>query len=251
MYKAIIIEDEALARQRLRYLLEAHHNTISIIGESDTGKAGIDMANQTRPDVIFLDVHLPDMYGFDVLKALDIQPMIIFTTAYSDYAVQAFDVFSIDYLVKPFDAIRFQKTIDKISKFQQLYPIPDYERLATLFFESQRKPKQTTLAVRSGQKFLLIDFEDITHLKADDKYVTVTTSNSKSYLCDKSLGTLEDVLPDDFIRIHRSIIINKTWVAEIHRYFKGRLMLVLDDKDRTSVVTSDSYTQAVREKLNL
>ncbi|MFN8339089.1 MAG: response regulator [Saprospiraceae bacterium] len=103
MYKAIIIEDEALARQRLMYLLEAHHNNaISIIGESDTGKAGIDMANQTRPDVIFLDVHLPDMYGFDVLKALDIQPMIIFTTAYSDYAVQAFDVFSIDYLVKAF-----------------------------------------------------------------------------------------------------------------------------------------------------
>lgn len=251
MYKAIIIEDELLARQRLKYLIADHLDTISLVGESDAGKTGIALANQMRPDVLFLDVHLPDMHGFDVLKSLDFQPMVIFTTAYADYAVQAFDVFSVDYLVKPFDAARFQKAIDKISKFQHLAPNPDYERLAKLFFESQRKPKQTSLAVRSGQKFLLIDFEDIILLKADDKYVMVTTSNSKSYLCEKSLSTLEEILTDDFIRVHRSVIINKTWIAEIHRYFKGRLMLVLDDKERTSVITSDSYTQAVKDRLNL
>ena len=120
-----------------------------------------------------------------------------------------------------------------------------------MFFGAQRKPKQTSLAVKSGHKILLIDYEDITHLKADDKYVTVSLTDNKSYLCEKSLGILEENLPDHFIRLHRSYIINKTWIAEIHRYFKGRLMLVIDDKERTTVITSESYTHTVKSVLGL
>lgn len=232
-------------------MLGQHQQTISLLGQADTGKAAIEMTKQLRPDVLFLDIHLPDMNGFEVLQALDYHPMVIFTTAYAEYAVQAFEVFSVDYLVKPFDDLRFKKAIDKINQFQHLVPAPDYAKMATLFFEAQRKPKQTSLAVKSGHKILLIDYEDITHLKADDKYVTVSTATNKTYLCEKSMGTLEESLPDHFIRVHRSYIINKTWIAEIHRYFKGRLMLVLDDKDRTAVITSDSYTQDVKDALGL
>ncbi len=251
MYTAIIIEDEYPARLRLQDMLGQHQQTISLLGQADTGKAAIDMTKQFHPDVLFLDIHLPDMNGFEVLQALDYHPMVIFTTAYSEYAVQAFEVFSVDYLVKPFDNLRFKKAIDKISQFQHLVPVPDYAKMATLFFEAQRKPKQTSLAVKSGHKILLIDYEDITYLKADDKYVTVSTATNKTYLCEKSLGMLEENLPDQFIRVHRSYLINKTWIAEIHRYFKGRLMLIIDDKDRTTIITSDSYTQIVKSVLGL
>lgn len=232
-------------------MLGQHQQTISLLGQVDTGKAAIDMTKQFHPDVLFLDIHLPDMNGFEVLQALDYHPMVIFTTAYAEYAVQAFEVFSVDYLVKPFDDLRFKKAIDKISQFQHLVPVPDYAKMATLFFEAQRKPKQTSLAVKSGHKILLIDYEDITYLKADDKYVTVSTATNKTYLCEKSLGMLEENLPDQFIRVHRSYLINKTWIAEIHRYFKGRLMLIIDDKDRTTIITSDSYTQIVKSVLGL
>lgn len=251
MYTSIIIEDEYPARLRLEQMLGQHQDNIKLLGQADTGKAAIEMTKKCRPDVLFLDIHLPDMNGFGVLQALDYHPMVIFTTAYAEYAVQAFEVFSVDYLVKPFDDVRFKKAIDKISQFQNLIPVPDYAKMATLFFEAQRKPKQTSLAVKSGHKILLIDYEDITHLKADDKYVTVSTATNKTYLCEKSLGTLEESLPDYFIRVHRSYIINKTWIAEIHRYFKGRLMLVIDDKERTTVITSESYTHAVKAVLGL
>lgn len=251
MYTAIIIEDEYPARLRLEQMLGQHQDNIKLLGQADTGKAAIEMTKIYRPDVLLLDIHLPDMNGFDVLQALDYHPMVIFTTAYAEYAVQAFEVFSVDYLVKPFDDLRFKKAIDKINQFQHLVPAPDYAKMATLFFEAQRKPKQTSLAVKSGHKIILIDYEDITHLKADDKYVTVSTATNKTYLCEKSMGTLEESLPDHFIRVHRSYIINKTWIAEIHRYFKGRLMLVIDDKERTTVITSESYTHAVKSVLGL
>lgn len=251
MYKAIIIEDEYPARLRLQHMLEQHQDLINLLGQADTGKAAIDMTKILRPDVIFLDIHLPDMNGFEVLQALDYHPLVIFITAYAEYAVQAFEVFSVDYLVKPFDDLRFKKAIDKISQFQHLAPEPDYAKMAKLFFDAQRKPKQTTLAVKSGHKILLIDYEDITHLKADDKYVTVSTATNKTYLCEKSLATLEESLPEYFIRVHRSYIINKTWIAEIHRYFKGRLMLVIDDKERTTVITSESYTHTVKSVLGI
>lgn len=251
MYTAIIIEDEYPARLRLEQMLSHHQDSIKLLGQADTGKAAIEMTKIYRPDVLFLDIHLPDMNGFGVLQALDYHPLVIFTTAYAEYAVQAFEVFSVDYLVKPFDDVRFKKAIDKISQFRHLVPVPDYAKMATLFFEAQHKAKQTSLAVKSGHKILLIDYEDITHLKADDKYVTVSTATNKTYLCEKSLGTLEESLPDYFIRVHRSYIINKTWIAEMHRYFKGRLMLVIDDKERTTVITSESYTHAVKSVLGL
>ncbi|MBK9565232.1 MAG: LytTR family DNA-binding domain-containing protein [Saprospiraceae bacterium] len=251
MYKAIIIEDEYPARLRLQYILSMHQDTILLCGAADTGRDGIALIKSHHPDIIFLDIHLPDMNGFKVLSALDYHPMVIFTTAYAEYAIQAFEVFSVDYLVKPFDEDRFRKAIEKIGHFARQTHQPDYLQLAELFFKAQIKPKQTTIAVKSGQKILLIDFEDITHIKADDKYVTISLADNKTFLCEKSLAMLTDVLPDNFIRVHRSYIINKTWIAEIHRYFKGRLMLVLDDKDRTAVITSDSYTQDVKAALGL
>lgn len=251
MYTAIIIEDEYPAILRLKHMVSLHSDAITLLTHADTGRAGIDSVNKLRPDVIFLDIHLPDMTGFEVLNALDYHPMVIFTTAYAEYAVQAFEVFSVDYLVKPFEESRFRKAIEKIAHFKQIESPPDYAKMATLFFEAQRKPKQTSLAVKSGNKILLIDFEDITHFKADDKYVTVSLPDNKSYLSEKSLSTLEQILPEQFIRIHRSYIINKVWIAEIHRYFKGRLMLVLDDKQRTTLITSDGYTQQVKEALGL
>ena len=253
MLKAIIIEDEYPARLRLMHLLEGYLDKIILCGYADTGQGALTLIQSQRPEVIFLDIHLPDMKGFDVLKALDYNPMVIFTTAYLDYAVKAFEVYSIDYLVKPFDQERFGLAMAKLFSFSPHNYIekPDYKKLAELFYQTQKKPALSSLAVRSGNKILLIDYEDITLIKAEDKYSLIRLENGKSFLCEKSLAKLEELLPDDFIRVHRSFIVNKVWITEIHRYFKGRLMIVIDDKDRTSIVTSESYTKQVKSILGL
>ena len=251
MYTAIIIEDEYPVRLRMHHMLSLHQDTITLCGIADTGHEAITMIKTHHPIILFLDIHLPDINGFKVLSALNYQPMVIFTTAYAEYAVQAFEAFAVDYLVKPFDEERFKKAIMKVSHFTKQNQALDYVKLEEFFLKAQNKPKQTTIAVKSGQKILLIDFEGITHLKADDKYVTLSLVDNKTYLSEKSLAMLDEILPDYLIRIHRSYIVNKTWIAEIYRYFNGRLMLVLDDKDRTTIITSDSYTHDVKIALGL
>ncbi|MGB4958781.1 MAG: LytTR family DNA-binding domain-containing protein [Saprospiraceae bacterium] len=252
-YKAIIIDDELPARVRLAALTLKHKDKINIVAEADSGHQAIQMIIRHKPDLLFLDIHLPDMNGFEVLKSLDYHPFIIFTTAYQEYAIKAFEVYSVDYLVKPIEESRFGMAIHKLTNFYSSSPHQhiDYNVLAQAFHKSIAKPKQTTLAVKSGTKYVLIDHEDICFLKAEDKYVLVCTKDGKSYFCDKSLGALEENLPPTFLRAHRSYIIHQSWIAEIHRYFKGRLMLVMDDVQRTTIITSDSYTPSLKATLGI
>lgn len=251
MFTTILIDDENPARLRLKKLLEAHTKTIKIIGEADFGKDAIERIEAQRPQLLFLDIQLPDMSGFDILKQLTYRPLVIFSTAYEQYALEAFESYSIDYLVKPFDADRFAKAIQKLEKFGDKQATTNFQELEKLFQQLKPKQKSFALPVKIGDRILLIDYEDITHFQSEDKYTRVFTKNGKKYLGDWSLSQLEKELPEQFLRVHRSCIVNKTAILEIRKYFKGKLILILEDLEKTSVTTGSTFSEKVKVELGL
>ena len=251
MYQTIIIDDEQPARLRLKRLLSNYPNKITVVAEADCGRQAIEQIEQHQPDVIFLDIQMPDMTGFEVLAALTYQPLVIFTTAYEQYAIQAFENYSIDYLVKPFGAARFEKAIQKLEKFGQQAQVVDYGKLEQLVKELKPIKTTTTFPVKVGDKIILIDFQNIAYFQAEDKYVRVFDKKGKSYLGDWSLGQLAKELPSLFIRVHRSYIVNKEMIGEIRKFFKGKFVLTLRDERRTSITTGGTYSEVVGQLLKL
>ncbi|MDB4727873.1 LytTR family DNA-binding domain-containing protein [Saprospiraceae bacterium] len=251
MFTTFIIDDENPARLRIKKLLEAYTDKIEVVGEADCGKDAITKIEKLRPEVLFLDIQLPDMTGFEILRNLTYRPLVIFSTAYEQYAVQAFESYSIDYLVKPFDAVRFAKSIEKLEKFGKESPQNNFQDLEKLMEQFQPKQKSYALPVQIGDRILLVDFEDITHFQAENKYTRVITKSGKKHLSDTSLGQLDKELPEQFLRVHRSFIINKMAILEIRKYFKGKLILILEDKERTAVTTGETYSKKVRQALGI
>jgi len=247
-YKAVIVEDEAPARRLLNELLAEHKSTIHLSGEADNGSAAIALINELRPDVVFLDIHLPDMLGLDVLKELDYKPFVIFTTAYDEYAIKAFDALSVDYLLKPLKEDRIARALSKLQHFANgtgSHPVwNNFESLLN-GFRPQREIK--TLSVKKGTKFTLVQLSDITYFEAYDKYTFVHTANGQKLFCDHMLAVLEEKLSDDFIRLQKSYIVNKQKITEIHKYSNNRYTLILNNKDFTRIVTGPSYLNIVRE----
>lgn len=251
MLNAFIVEDEHLASSRLQKMLATYPNNLSLIGEANQGETAILEIEKLRPDVLFLDIQLPDMTGFEVLDKLTYQPFIIFTTAYEQYAIQAFDTFAVDYLVKPFRSERFKRAIDKLLKFGQDKTSANLENLEQIIHPKEKKITAFSLPIKLGDRILLIDYEDITHLKAEEKYIRVFTNNGKSYLSDGSLGKLKERLPSNFIRVHRSYIINQSCIKEARKFFKGKLILVLNDREETAITTGETYSSKIRKLLGL
>ncbi len=251
MIKAIIIDDEKLAREGIRQLLNANPRSFSILAEANTAHAAIQQIEKHVPELIFLDIQLPDMSGLEMLDHLSYQPKIIFTTAYQKYAIEAFEKMSIDYLVKPITQDRFDKAIEKFEKFGGNENKSDYNSIVRLLKNSHKKPIRSSLPIKKENKILLIDFDEITHLKAEDKYVNVCIESGKSFLTEKSLTELEDKLSEQFMRVHRSYIVNLDKIFEIEKYFKGTLILTLDDKQKTKLKTGETYSRKVKEKLGL
>lgn len=251
MYQTIIIDDEQPARLRLKRLLSNHSDKINWVAEADCGRQAIELIEQHQPNVIFLDIQMPDMTGFEVLAALTYQPLVIFTTAYEQYAIQAFENYSIDYLVKPFGAARFDKAIQKLEKFGQRSTTLDYSKLEQLVKELKPTKETTTFPVKVGDKIILIDFQNIAYFQAEDKYVRVYDKKGKSYLGDWSLGQLVEELPSNFLRVHRSYVVNKEMIGEIRKFFKGKFILTLKDEQRTSITTGGTYTDKIKKLLKL
>lgn len=246
-----IVEDEYPARLRLERMLQAY-DWIQIVGSADTGRKAVRLLEQQRPDLVILDIHLPDFDGFDVLKALDYAPMVIFATAYEEYAIKAFEAHSIDYIIKPFKQERLDKALEKMKNFsdgvQSVFNINENQELSTLF---KTEKKISMLPVRVGNKLKLIDLNDVFYIKAEDKYAMLFQRDGRKYFCDKSLAQLEEILPTSFIRVHRSFIVHKEKIISIERIIKGRWLLTMDDESSTSIRTSDSYKDEFKRQLNL
>jgi two-component system LytT family response regulator len=248
LYKAVIVEDEAPARRLLNELLAGHRELIHLSGEAYNGSDAVALINELKPDLIFLDIQLPDMLGLDVLKQLVYHPYVIFTTAYDEYAIKAFDALSVDYLLKPLKEDRIVRALNKLQHFAGCSsPYPPWNSFE-LPVNGYSLPKEIrTLSVKKGAKFTLVQLSDIIYFEASDKYTYVHMASGQKLFCDHMLAILEEKLSDDFIRVQKSYIVNKKKIVEIHKYSNNRYTLVLNNRDFTRIVTGPSYLQVIKQ----
>jgi two-component system, LytTR family, response regulator len=251
LFKAVIVDDEPPAIRLLTGMLNKFHSFIQIVGEANNGAKAIALINSVHPDLVFLDIHLSDMLGFEVIRNLTCKPYFIFTTAYDAYAMKAFDELSIDYLLKPIKEGRLGKALDKLQKFVNgpLQP-PGYpmENLAHPF---KVKREIKTLSVKKGHKFTLIQLDEILYLRAQDKYANIFLTNGQKIFCDFMLMALEEKLSGNFIRVQKSFIVNRDKVLEIHKYSNNRFTLVLNDRAMTRIVTGPSYFEIIKDSFGV
>jgi two-component system LytT family response regulator len=247
-WKTIIIDDEQLARKRLVRLLEPFEE-IDIIGEAVNGQDGLEKIERLLPELIFLDIEMPVYNGFEMLRRLKHQPKVVFTTAYDQYAIKAFEEETIDYLLKPVETERLEKTIKKLQ--QTRFQPPSNLPLELLMKQLSVKKEIKTLTVKIGDKILLIKLDSIIFIDAEDKYVFLHTIDSKKHLTDFTIGSLEEKLPDQFVRIHRGYIINTEYIKEIRRGFNGSFVFVMKDVQNTRLTSSRSSGEMLRERFNI
>jgi two-component system LytT family response regulator len=244
--KAFIVEDEVPAMIRMKEIIKSSPQDISICGEASIGEVAIQKINKLRPDVIFLDIQLPDINGFEVLAKITCSPYVIFTTAYSEHALKAFEYHSIDYLIKPIEQEKFNSALKKLEDIK-VKSTQDVFQNMDHFMQMVQKPKSTTLAVKERDRIMLLNLDEIAYFEADDKYVNVCCANGKRHLLSKSLSQLELELPPQFHRIQRSFIVNQNYVVELERHFKGRFVLKLIDQKKTTIKTGEMYLSKVKE----
>ncbi len=246
--KAVIIEDEMPARELLKAYL-AKESDIEIAEECENGFEGIKAIAKHHPDLIFLDVQMPKLTGFEMLELLDEFPQIIFTTAYDQYAIKAFELNAVDYLMKPFSKERFSQAIEKARK-----RISDKENSETTVKTLVKKVKEEAgtidrIFVKTGSRIDVIPVSEIIRIDAQDDYAEIITKN-KSYLKKETMNFLEKNLPRaNFIRVHRSSIINSDYMEKIEKYGKESYIVVLKDGSRVNV--SKSRIKELRSTLGI
>lgn len=250
-FKAIVIDDEPAARRLMKTLLLEHRDIVEVIGEAGNGRDAIAAIEELKPDVIFLDIQMPDLTGFEVIDRLKVKPNIIFTTAYEQYAIKAFETFSIDYLLKPIKEERLEQSIAKLKQFGRLAQPIDLAGLQEIIRQFQVPQKATALPIKTGDRINLIRFENISYMEANDKYVFIYTSEGQKHITDQSLTALEEKLPADFYRIQKSYIINKNKIKEMHRHFNSRYLFIMDDKAASRLTSGRTYHDAIREEFGL
>lgn len=250
-FKALVIDDEPAARRLMKSLLDDYRDTVEVIGEAGTGEEAVARIEALQPDLIFLDIQMPDLTGFEVLERLKHRPNVIFTTAYEQYAIKAFENFSIDYLLKPIKEERLERSIQKLKEFGKINTEMKTGELQELIKHLKAPPRATALPIRAGDRITLIRFEQITYLEAEDKYVYIYTQEGQKYLTDQTLTVLAEKLPENFFRIQKSYIINKDKIREMHRHFNGRYLFVMEDKAATRLTSGRTYYDEIRDSFGL
>ena len=229
--RTIIVDDEPLAREGIRLLL-ATDPEIDVVGEAGNGLDAVAAIRQFEPDLAFLDIQMPGMNGFDVLASLgrDELPAVVFVTAYDRYALRAFEVHALDYLLKPYDDDRFFMALEKAKQQLRLAEVSALsERLRGLLETYEAPPKRVSrLAIKSSGRVVFLDVDDIDWIEAADYYVQLHVGD-KSYLHRQSMTSLEKQLdPESFLRIHRSAIVHRDRIRELRHQGRRELVVVLD-----------------------
>lgn len=244
----IIIDDEKLARELLMEFLEPFSD-IEIVAECSNGKDAIDKIESLKPQLIFLDVQMPGMDGFDVLESIEHKPYVIFTTAYDQYAIKAFDKNAIDYLLKPLDEERFNVAVNRAFERIKADESNVEELISSIrgTIENTDGKFSTHLFVQKSEKLLNIEVKNIIHLEASGDY-TVLSTKTDQFLSSSGIGKLEGKLdPEVFIRIHRSTIINLNYLKEIEKHFNGGLIVKMENGK--SFPVSRTYAKEIRKKV--
>ena len=239
----LIVDDEPLARDRIREMLK-DHPALEVSGEARNGREASEFITRLDPDLVFLDVQMPDLNGFDVLQNLNIKrmPLIIFVTAFDQHAIRAFDVHAIDYLTKPFDRKRFAEALERANIFLQGSKEPDTERLLKVLQDIKAGPRYLErFAIKNGETIFFVRAEEVDAIEAQGNYVRLNLGNS-SHLLRETLSNVEaQVDPQIFVRIHRQTIVNINRVKELQTWARGEYRVVLQNGSHYSL--SRGYRQ--------
>ena len=270
---ALIIDDEQLAREELKYLLD-QVGGVDVVAQGANGIEAVDLIEEHHPDMVFLDVQMPGLDGFAAIERLmehkrtreaaggeaEALPQIVFATAYDQYAVRAFDVNAVDYLLKPFDRTRVEQAVERVrgrltGNAPGSQPESQIDALLRLLKRPQgasRAPQPAKLIVQAQNRLLLIDQAEICFAAIDDGVIRVVTQNFEGQSKCRTLEELLDQLdPALFWRAHRGFVVNINHIREVVPWFKSSYQLRMDDKRQTEIPVSRNQTKRLRELFNL
>jgi two-component system, LytTR family, response regulator len=240
--RAVIVDDEPLARRRIRNLL-AEAEDVEVVAECANGREAIQAVEESPPDLLFLDIQMPELDGFDVLQAIGVGhvPVVIFVTAYDQFALRAFEAHALDYLLKPFDDERFEAALERTRERIRQQQRGDLDRRLRALLEEVRGDRGylQRLAVPTGHRSLFIRTEEIDWIEAERNYIRLHVGG-RSYLLRENLGRIEAALdPAKFCRIQRSTIVNIDRIQAVESLFRGEYLVVLHDG--TKLTSGRSY----------
>jgi DNA-binding LytR/AlgR family response regulator len=254
MIKAYLVDDERPAIERLSRMLQAT-GRVEILGSSTDPAEALAALSSIRPDVLFLDIRMPELSGFQLLAELANPPLVVFTTAYDEYALDAFRADTIDYLLKPIEPEQLDRALAKAERFNR--NAEDYDlrtligRIASTLPVHRKGSRLTHLASRAGRKVNVIDLDDVTHLYSQDK-LTFAATRGKVHVIDQSIAELEEKLdPARFIRIHRAVILNLDHLHDLHAGFGGRMIARLEGPARIELTVSRARVRSLKDRLGL
>jgi two-component system LytT family response regulator/two-component system response regulator LytT len=251
----IIVDDEQLARDELSYLLR-EITDLEIIGQGKNGVEAVNLIKESSPDLVFLDVQMPGLDGFGVIKKLLEKkiplPNIIFSTAFDQYAVKAFEVSALDYILKPFDKKRVFQAVEKARKTQESEAAPS-EKLDTLVkLLEQQQPQTSKVLLKANNRLFLVDQKEICFASIEDGVITVVAQNMEGQ---SNCRTLEELLTSLdgklFWRAHRSYLVNINRIKEVVPWFKSSYQIRMDDKKQTEIPVSRAQTRRLRDLFGL
>lgn len=240
-FKTLIVDDERLAREEMKNVLKDFVE-IEVIGEAQNGEEALRLIDELNPDLIFLDINMPGMNGFELLKSLDFIPNVIFVTAYDEYAIKAFEVSALDYLLKPIDPDRLAEAIAKLKKKS------DNEFESELSLKTDRQSRllgrEDQVFIKDGEKCFFVKLADVRMLESDGNYVKVHFEKNRPLIL-RSLNSFEERLdPENFFRANRKFIVNIEWIQSVENWFNGGLQLELTTGEKIEV----SRRQTIRFK---
>ncbi len=240
--KVLILEDETLAADRLESLLREVQSDAQVVARIKSIESAVEwLQTNPHPDLILSDIKLLDGLSFDIFSQVEVSKPVIFTTAYDQYAIRAFEVNSVDYLLKPVEKEKLQKALSKLQNSKE-QPAPDFAEVLN-FIKSNQASYKSRFMVRLGQRIVAITSEKIGYFYSENKLTYIVTLDGKKYPIDQPLDELIDLLdPKRFFRVNRQFIVAFDSIAEIHPYFKGRIKIVLQPKSEEEVVISSDRT---------
>jgi len=259
--RAYLVDDEPLALERLQRLL-ASFPEIQIAGSATDPAAAVSALNDEHEetiDVLLLDIQMPGMNGFELLARLAAQPFVIFTTAYDQHALRAFETNAIDYLLKPIEPEQLERALRKLGRlrpiakpgWQQNPALPQLLKELTASLRDSKPDYPHRIASRVGERISFLQLDDVTHFIAQDK-LTFALVNGKRHCVDQTISDLEHRLdPARFLRIHRSALVNVDWIHEVNSWFAGKVVLTLKDQQHTQLTVARDRVRTLKDRLGI
>ena len=256
--RAFLVDDEPLALGRLQRLLESFPE-LQIAGTAVDPEEAVHALSTQQIDVLFLDIQMPGMNGFELLSRLSAQPFVIFTTAFDQHALRAFETNAIDYLLKPIEPGQLDRALKKLGRirpivkpdWQQDPALPQLLKDLTASLREGQASYPHRIASRVGEKISFVPLDDVTHFLAQDK-LTFAVTNGRRHCVDQTIADLEHRLdPAKFLRIHRSALVNVDWIHEVNSWFAGKVVITLKDQQHTQLTVARDRVRTLKERLGI